>query len=44
MITKPDKGSDIIILNKGNYDEKLNVIHEDSTNFIEHGADLFKTL
>ena len=44
MITKSDKGSGIVILNQKDNIDKINVILEDSTKFIKHGADLYKTL
>ena len=44
VITKPDKGSGIVILNKKDYIDKMNVILEDSTKFSKHGSDLYKTL
>ena len=44
IISKPDKGSGIVIMDRTSYIEKVNTILQDSTKFEKVSADLYKTL
>ena len=44
IITHPDKGNGVVILNKSDYIIKMNDILEDDTKFFKSNADLFSTL
>ena len=44
IITHPDKGNGVVILNKTDYIKKMNDILEDETKFLQSDADLFTTL
>ena len=44
IITKPDKGNGVVLLNKSSYLEKMNTILADTINFSKMKEDLYKTI